>query len=284
MRRVELERPAGGVLLGYDTGPTGRADELVVFWHGGTPNTGEPPGPLLGAAGALGLRLLGADRPGYGGTSRDPDADVADVVPDVLAVADAVGVTRFAVLGHSGGGPRALACAALAPDRILAAVAVSSPAPPDADGLDRFAGMAPGIAAEQRAVAAGRTALAAHLARDEFDERAFTADDRAALQGRWSWFGPNVAAATPPGSQGQADDLLAAGRDWGFDPRTTRVPVLLVHGGADRMVPAAHSAWLAARIPGAELRVVPEAGHLSVLLDVDRLLADLRRLAERATA
>lgn len=281
MRSMELARPAGGVLKAYDTGPTGRADELVVFWHGGTANIGTPPEPLLGLAAELGIRFLGADRPGYGGTSRDPDADIADVLPDVLAVADACAVDRFAVLGHSGGGPRALACAALAADRVLAAVAVSSPAPAGAEGLDRLAGMAPGIVAEQRAVGEGREALRALVAADDFDESAFTADDWAALQGPWAWFGPIVQAAMEGGPDGQVDDLLAAGRPWGFDLEAIPVPVFVVHGADDRMVPASHAAWLADRIPAAELRIVPGAGHLSVLEAMPQVLAEFRRRTGR---
>ena len=280
MQDVELMRPAGGVLRAYDTGPTGRDDELVVFWHGGTPNIGIPPEPLLGLASDLGIRFVGADRPGYGGTTRDPDADVADVVPDVLAVVDAFGVDRFAVLGHSGGGPRVLACAALAPDRILAAVAISSPAPGDLEGFDRFAGMAPGIVAEQRAVAEGREAVLAMLAADGFDETVFTESDRAALEGPWAWFGPVVEAAMDRGPDGQADDLLAAARPWGFDLGAIALPVLLVHGADDRMVPASHAARLAALLPVAELRIIDGAGHLSVLLDAPRVLTELRRRAE----
>jgi pimeloyl-ACP methyl ester carboxylesterase len=280
MRGFDLTRPAGGVLHGYDTGPTGRDDELVVFWHGGTPNTGEPPEPLLPLAAELGIRFLGADRPGYGGTSRDAEADVADVVPDVLAVADAAGVRRFAVLGHSGGGPRVLACAALATDRVLAAVTISSSVPADADGLDRFAGMAPGIVEEQLAVAAGREALLAMQADADFDESAFTPADHAALAGPWGWFGRIVAAAMDRGPDGEADDLLAAGRSWGFDLDAVRLPVLVVHGAEDRMVPAAHGAWLAAHLPAGELRVVPGAGHIAVLEDAPHVLAELRRRAE----
>ncbi|GAA2753691.1 alpha/beta fold hydrolase [Amnibacterium kyonggiense] len=279
MRVLEVRRPAGGVLQAYDGGPTGRSDELAVFWHGGTPNTGAPPEPLRADAAVLGIRLIGADRPGYGGSTRDPEASIADVVPDVLAVADALGVARFAVLGHSGGGPRVLACAALAGPWVRAAVAVSSPAPPDAGGLDRFAGMAPGIVAEQRAAVAGRAPLLELIERDEFDERAFTEADRAALAGPWSWFGPDVAAAVRNGPDAQADDLLAAARPWGFDVGGVAAPVLVVHGADDRMVPAAHGAWLAERLPAGELRSVPGAGHISVLDESTALLRELRRRA-----
>jgi pimeloyl-ACP methyl ester carboxylesterase len=276
MRELDLERPAGGVLHAYDAGPTGSADELVVFWHGGTPNTGLPPEPLLAQAASLGLRFVGADRPGYGGTTRDPDASVADAVPDVLAVADAVGAVRFAVLGHSGGGPRALACAALAGDRLRIAAAISSPAPVGAPGLDRFAGMAGGIVREQEAATAGREALLAVLETGEFDETAFTPGDLAALGGPWGWFQSVVAAALEQGLDAEADDLLAAARPWGFDLTAIAVPVLLLHGGADRMVPVGHARAIAARVPTADLRVVPGAGHIDVLVEAPSVLRAIR--------
>jgi pimeloyl-ACP methyl ester carboxylesterase len=282
MQELELARPGGGVLHAYDSGPTGRHDELVVFWHGGTPNTGEPPAPLIDLAAAHGPRILGADRPGYGGTSRDPAADVADVVLDVTAVVDALAIQRFAVVGHSGGGPRVLACAALLPDRVLAAVAISSPAPPHAVGLDRFAGMAAGIVAEQRAVAAGRAALLDELEHAEFDTAAFTPADEAALRGPWGWLGGNVETALAQGLDAEADDLLAAGRHWGFDLAAVRIPVLIVHGDDDRMVPAAHGVWLAGQLPGSSLRLVEGAGRVSVLADLPGVLAELRYRAADA--
>jgi pimeloyl-ACP methyl ester carboxylesterase len=111
----------------------------------------------------------------------------------VAAIADALGIGRFAVLGHSGGGPHALACAALLPERVIAAVSVSAPAPFDADRLDWFAGWSPGIAAENRAAenraaAAGRAALEAHWAGAEPEDMSafFTDADIGALGGSWS--------------------------------------------------------------------------------------------------
>jgi pimeloyl-ACP methyl ester carboxylesterase len=89
----------------------------------------------------LGVRLITFDRPGYGESDRQEFRQVADVVPDVEAIADALGVEQFAVLGRSGGGPHALACAALLPDRVTRAGILVSLAPWGADGLDWFAGM-----------------------------------------------------------------------------------------------------------------------------------------------
>ena len=101
--------PDGRVLRAYDV--PGDDTRLTVFWHHGTPNVGTPPEPLLPMSREI--RWISYDRPGYGGSTPHPGRDVASAAGDVAAIADALGVDRFAVLGHSGGGPHALACAAL---------------------------------------------------------------------------------------------------------------------------------------------------------------------------
>jgi pimeloyl-ACP methyl ester carboxylesterase len=256
---TDVALPDGRTLHAYDTG----GDGPVVFWHHGTPNLGRPPEPLF----RDGVRWISYDRPGYGGSTPRPDRDVASVAADSAAVADALGVDRFALLGHSGGGPHALACAALLPDRALAVAGVSGPAPYGSPGLDWFAGMAPGSAASLRAAVEGRAVKEKHEADvDEDADIGFVPADWAALEGSWSWFGSVVGPATAAGPAALIDDDLAAVRPWGFDPATITAPVLLVHGAADRMIPAAHSRWLAAAIPAADLRIVPDEGHVSVLV------------------
>jgi pimeloyl-ACP methyl ester carboxylesterase len=236
--------------------------DLVVMWHHGTPNIGAPPAPLFADAARLGIRFISYDRPGYGGSAPRPDRSVASAAADALLVADTLGVGRFAVLGHSGGGPHALACAALLPSRVTAAVSISGLAPRSAPGLDWFAGMGPESAASLRAADAGRPAKEAYHPSDDVD---FTPADWAALSGEWGWFGSVVTPALANGPAPLNDDDLAYVRDWGFDPADIKAPALLIHGADDRMVPSAHSTWLAGRIPAAELKIVPGAGHLSVL-------------------
>ena len=262
MIETDVALPDGRTLHAYDTGGAGLR---TVVWHHGTPNIGSPPAPLFAAADRLGLRWVSYDRPGYGGSTPRPGRDVASAAGDVAAVADALGVDRFAVLGHSGGGPHALACAALLPDRVLAAASVSGPAPFGAEGLDWFAGMAPGSAASLRAAAAGRAAKEHHQATAGEQDIGFVPADEAALAGEWSWF---LTVVTPAMSRGPAplvDDDLACVSPWGFDPTAIPGPVLLVHGADDRMVPAAHSRWLADHGKNTRLRVVPGEGHVSVL-------------------
>src|ERR1700719_2426616 len=115
----------------YDTGAGDVEDRLAVFWHHGTPNIGAPPEPLFEAAAQRGIRWVSYDRPGYGGSTPHPGRNVASAAADVASIADALGLERFAVMGHSGGSMHALACAALLPQRVIGAVCVSALAPFD---------------------------------------------------------------------------------------------------------------------------------------------------------
>jgi pimeloyl-ACP methyl ester carboxylesterase len=246
--------------------PAGSGGErLVVFWLHGTPNTGTPPEPLFPAAERRGIRFVSYDRPGYGGSTARPDRDVASAAADVASAADALGIDRFAVMGHSGGGPHALACGALLRDRVASVVSVSGLAPFAADGLDYFAGMAPSGAAELRAAASGRSTLEDLLASSPFDPEIFTASDRAALAGPWSWLAGVAMQALEAGFAAMVDDDLAYVSPWGFDPEAVRVPVLLLHGSEDRIVPSAHGEWLGRRCAASDLLIREGDGHISVL-------------------
>jgi pimeloyl-ACP methyl ester carboxylesterase len=272
---TDLESGDGRRLHVYDTGGDG---SRTVFWHHGTPNIGAPPRPLFPAASRLGIRWVSYDRPGYGGSTARPDRDLASAADDVAAVADALGIGRFAVMGHSGGGSHALACGALLPRRVIGVVSVAGPAPYGAEGLDWFAGMSASGVASLRAAASGRAAKERHEAAAEYDPEMFTPADHAALSGDWSWFGEVVGPAVKDGPGGLIDDDLAYVAPWGFDPARVAVPVLFLHGGQDRVIPCAHGRWLASRCPAAEFRLRPEAGHISVLGSGEAALDWLRAL------
>ncbi|WP_161882374.1 alpha/beta fold hydrolase [Deinococcus alpinitundrae] len=277
MTQADLTLPDGRTLHFYDHFPTadqlGQAEALAVFWQHGTPNISMPPAPLFAAAERLNLRLVGHDRPGYGGSSPLPGRDVASAALDVANLADALGLTRFAVMGHSGGGPHALACAALLPERVVGAISLAGLAPFGAAGLDWFAGMYSGGAAELRAAQTGREALAICLASGDFDPEMFTPADHAALAGDWAWLNSVVQAAQVSGPGPMIDDDLAYVAAWGFDPARITSPLLLLHGEQDRIVPSSHSRWLADRCGSAELRLFPDDGHLSVLRGAEAALA-----------
>jgi pimeloyl-ACP methyl ester carboxylesterase len=260
---TEITLGDGRMLHAYDRGGD---DRLAVFWHHGSPNIGAPPVPLFPVADRLGVRWVSYDRPGYGGSTRQPERDLAAATADVAAVADAFGIQRFAVVGHSGGGAHALACAALLPDRVLGAVSVAGLAPYGAEGLDWFAGMAPSGVASLSAAAQGREAREKYEeSAPEFDPDDFTAADHAALAGAWSWLLDVVRPAIAGGPGGAIDDDVANTAPWRFDLGQVTAPVLLLHGGRDRMVPISHSEWLAQHCSTAELWRCPVDGHISVL-------------------
>jgi pimeloyl-ACP methyl ester carboxylesterase len=272
----DVELADGRRLHFYDTGAGDVEDRMAVFWHHGTPNIGAPPEPLFEAAAQRGIRWVSYDRPGYGGSTPHPGRNVASAAGDVASIADAVGLERFAVMGHSGGSMHALACAALLPQRVIGAVCVSALAPFDAKGLDWFADMAAAGVAELRAAAAGRVELERLLASTDFDPEQFTPADHAALRGAWSWLGVVAGKGLQGGPGGMIDDDLAYVALWGFDPGQVSPPVLFLHGGQDRIAPSPHARWLAQHVRVGELRLRPEDGHISVLSSAPEALDWLR--------
>lgn len=247
-----------------------------MLWHHGSPQTGAPLVPLLSAAAERGIRLLSYGRPSYGGSSPHPGRDVASAASDVEQIADALGLARFAVMGASGGGPHALACAALLPTRVSSVACLASLAPflanrangaDGADGpgaIDWFGGMA-SDGASLRAALAGRPAREHHERTTVFDPASFIARDYTALAGPWSSLSADAGKAAAAGSDGLIDDDLAFVAPWGFDVASITAPVLLIHGGQDRVVPPAHSEWLHRRLPRSELWSRPDDGHISIL-------------------
>jgi pimeloyl-ACP methyl ester carboxylesterase len=279
---TDLQLGDGGTLHAYDAGAEDGNGRLAVFWHHGSLNFGAPPEPLFPAAEELGIRWVSYDRPGYGGSTPSPDRGVETAAGYASAVADALGIDRFALMGYSHGGSHALACAALLPERVLGVVSVAGTAPFGAEGLDWFEGFGLGGAAELRAAAAGRAALEKHLAESD-DEPDFTPEDEAALAGEWSWFMDVFdAPALAGGTGGFVDDDLAGVGAWGFDPAEVAAPALFVHGGRDRVVPASHGEWLARRCPSAQLWLYPEDGHISVLNHAAAAMGWLRERADRS--
>ena len=270
--QTDLELRDGRTLHVYDTLADGADAGLTVFWHHGTPNLGPPPEPLFPAAARRGIRWVSYDRPGYGGSTPHPGRDLASAAADVTSVADALGIGRFAAMGHSGGSISALACGALLPERVLGLVCVAALAPFHAKGLDWFAGMAAAGAAELRAATGGRAALVERLTSNDFDPEQFTPADHAAIAGPWSWLG-GVAGQAPGGR---------SGRDGGRRPGLCR-PM----GVRSRAGPRAGA--VAARWPGsgrAQLPrqvardpdplggtvVAPGCGHISVLNSAEAAL------------
>jgi pimeloyl-ACP methyl ester carboxylesterase len=195
----------GRLVRSYDTGAESH-DALTLLWHHGSPQTGAPIEPLLAAAAARHIRLLSYARPSYGGSTPNPGRNVASAAADVAQVADALGLARFAVMGASGGGPHALACAALMADRISGVVCLAGLAP-FTDNFDWYGGMI--SSGGLRAAASGREARRAYAATARFDENSFTAADWAALGAEWAALGADSVKAGAAGPDGLIDDDVA---------------------------------------------------------------------------
>ncbi|NUT36620.1 MAG: alpha/beta fold hydrolase [Hamadaea sp.] len=235
----------------------------------------------------LGIKLISYDRPGYGGSTPHPHRSVADAVRDVLTIADHLGHERFAVVGRSGGGPHALACAALRPERVTRAAALVSLAPPDAPDLDWFAGMTEGNVREFTMAARDRGMLAEHLTRradeirsdpDKLIEALLKEVTDPDLQVVRDYairrlLTDTYSVAFEQGPFGWIDDVLAIRSPWGFTVEDIDVPTRLWHGADDNFSPVSHTRWFARHIPGAELEVQPATAHFGAVEVLPKLLA-----------
>ncbi|WP_149180609.1 alpha/beta fold hydrolase [Streptomyces sp. TRM49041] len=257
-----------------------------VFLLHGTPGSRLGPAPRGLVLYQRGMQLIAYDRPGYGGSDRLPGRSVADVVHDVTAIADALGLERFAVVGRSGGAPHALACAALLPERVTRTATLVTLAPRDADGLDWFEGMTAHNVREYEAatvdpdgVAARLTPRAEAIRRNPVQllddlRRELTLPDRLVVKdaGVRSMLLRNYQEALRTSPYGWIDDALAFCSPWGFDPADIPGEVLLWHGEQDVFSPPGHSRWLAERIPGATAVLEPAAAHFDALHALPRVL------------
>jgi pimeloyl-ACP methyl ester carboxylesterase len=273
----------------YVSGPDGGMP-LVV--HHGTPGERTQYPPFAKAAAARGLRYVSYSRPGYGGSSRQPGRAVADCATDTAAILDHLGARRCYTLGASGGGPHALACAALLSDRVLACATVAGVAPFGAEGLDFLAGMGRENHQEFGTALAGPAQLQGYLEQEARMFASVTAEqvaaalgdlvspvDVAALTGDFAaYVAGSFRNAVANGIWGWFDDDLAFTRPWRFELAGIGVPVVVWQGAQDRMVPFAHGQWLVAQLPRVRAKLLPEEGHLSIAVDkfgeiVDELLA-----------
>jgi pimeloyl-ACP methyl ester carboxylesterase len=261
---VEAGDPSGPAVVACHGTPGSR-----LLWRGSVED-----------AEARGMRLIGYDRPGYGESDPQPGRRAADAAADVAAIADALEIDRLAVEGGSGGGPHTLACAALLPDRVVAAASLAGVAPYAAEGLDWLEGMGQDNIDEFAAVLGGREELEPVLRR--LAESLLAAEPGEIVEALRSLMSPQdaavctgefaeyIKAATDEGIHrrldGWIDDDFAFVGPWGFELADIRVPVQLWHGSEDRFVPIAHGRWLAERIPGVDACLLEGEGHLTIQL------------------
>jgi pimeloyl-ACP methyl ester carboxylesterase len=251
---------------------------VPVFTLHGTPGARLIYPPLAEAAASMGIRLLGTDRAGYGGSTRNPGRSIGDEAADVRAVADALRIDRFGVWGFSGGGAPALACAARLPDRVVATASLAGVAPYGVPGLDWTAGMGELNVEDFRLLERDPEAFHRKCWTDRDEMLGWDPDqiregwasllsprDRSFLTEEYAgYLHAAIRAGLGPGADGMFDDNLSCVRPWGFEPTELVGPVQVWQGREDRFVPYAHGAWLAAHVPGAEAHLLDDEGHLSL--------------------
>jgi pimeloyl-ACP methyl ester carboxylesterase len=266
----------GRTLHVYDEGDP---DGVGVVAHHGTPACGRLHPHHIDDASARGIRLIGFDRAGYGASSANPGRSYRNEAGDVAALLDVLGIDRFATWGHSGGGPPALACAALLPGRCVAAATLASPGPYGAEGLDWLAGMGEGNVDEFELVLAGGDELEEAIVRSQAEFFSSGPDglrqamlsllsplDQDVMTHEFAAWGFRIMSeGAAERIEGWRDDDLAVVKPWGFEFADIRVPILLLHGTHDLMAPVAHGRWLAERIPGVEVEIGDTEGHLTLL-------------------
>jgi pimeloyl-ACP methyl ester carboxylesterase len=232
----------------------------------------------------LGVRVIGVDRPGYGNSSPLPERIVADWPADVAALADHLGIERFAVMGLSSGGPYTVACASLLGDRVVAAGVIAGVTDMGwADAYDNFA------ADEAELMRIGDAAKALAWCEERYGpngEHFFdhTGDlapaDEAVLADEviLTNLSLSFSEAFRPGIGGFSLDITVQARPWTFDASAITAPTNVYHGEADTLVPVAHGRHTASLIPNAQLHTFPEDGHLSMINRVPGVCSDLKAM------
>jgi len=278
MRDFDVITPDGRTLSVLESGdPAGRA----ILVHAGMPNSRLQYGPVVRIAERQGVRLISYDRPGYGRSTAQPGRSMASCCEDVRAIAAALEIDRLGVWGVSGGGPHALACAALLEDLVVAVASLASPAPFDAQDLDYYDGMGEMNVDDIRMSIEDPDGARAKCEQDRIEYIAtepetlvesvstlVSAVDAAVLTGELAAF--YVACARDgldAGSDGWWDDGVALVTPWGFELDSIRTPVLLRHGRHDRFVPFGHGQWLARHIPGVQAELSDDDGHLTLIVN-----------------
>jgi len=271
----------------------GEPQGYPVFYMHGFPASRIEARLVEDSLGGLGVRLLALDRPGFGRSDPRPGRTLLDWPLDVAAVADQLGIGRFALLGVSGGGPATLATAWRLADRVRGTGVVCGLGPLAEPGLlaqmqwparCSFGLMrsAPRLARPLFAQLVGPlmgmlpelTLRLLGIAAPQVDAALLSTPQVRAL------LALGVREAFRQGGGGATTELALLASPWGFDPEKIRVPVQFWHGRQDATVPCAHSEFLAARVPGSLLQILPGEGHFS--LPIRHVVTILRTLLERS--
>jgi pimeloyl-ACP methyl ester carboxylesterase len=265
----------------------------TVLFHHGTPGSTSQVKMFAPLVEDGHLFLVTTSRAGYGKSTRLEGRDIASVVDDARAALDAAGRNDYVVAGWSGGGPHALACAALDAPRCRAAWSLAGVVPSNLD-FDWTEGMGPENVEEFALAKRGGAEYEAMLAEYGDVFAVATEENVVELFGDLLQSEPDKAAFESPttraefaaslrqgfefGWRGFYDDDRAFLSEWGFDPTTIEVPVAVWFGGYDRSVPPAHGEWLAHHLPTATRHFFEGDGHVSLFTNhFDELSMAMRK-------
>ncbi|CCF82305.1 putative Hydrolase, alpha/beta fold family [Nitrolancea hollandica Lb] len=275
----------GGRRLGY--AEFGDPGGLPCFFFHGIPGSRLEAAFTEDLAAQHGIRVIGIDRPGMGLSDHVPNRRFLDWPADVIAVADALGIGKFAVTGVSGGSAYVAACALAIPERLHAAAIISGMGPQDTPGADRDMRpsrrllLALGRRAP-RALALVITPFTSRAARDPqryLDEMApvMAEADRAvlALPDVRRILLANFTESFRQGGNGIALDLALYCHHWGFRLEDITTETHLWHGEADRNVPVAFGRGLARAISNCRAHFYPNEGHLMAITRMPEILQTL---------
>ncbi len=241
-------------------------------------------GPIRAAR----VRFIAVDRPGHGLSTFQRDRRLADWASDIACLADHLHIDTFSVVGISGGGPHAAACARFLPDRVLRAGIVSGVGPladpGSEDDMVTFNRLIVRLARRSRYLAYPLFALNASFFRHCPEAAIRAAAGQSPVADREVMSRPDVRSAyiesyrrTPASSaRAAAQDFSLFARDWGFRLEDITPPVHIWHGDDDRNVPISHGRLQAERIPGARMHDCPGQGHLLFLARLEEILRSVR--------
>jgi pimeloyl-ACP methyl ester carboxylesterase len=294
---MQVPTPDGRELEVVVTGPE---DGFPLVSHHGTPQGAAPDAVVDDPAAERGLQVIWYSRPGYGESSprQAATATIADDIADVTTILDHLGHDRFLSVGWSGGGPRSLGCAALLPERCVAAVCGVGLVPPAEFDGDIRAGMGEENVEEFTAAVAGEAALTEWMEKHAGEFADITGHrvaealgslappvDAAVLTGEFAdQLAGTFRRALRQGYVGWLQDDLTMVRPWGFSVGDIRVPVSVWQGTDDTMVPFAHARWLIDHVPGARPHLAQGEGHLSLRTKMPEILDDLLDMAGMSSA
>jgi pimeloyl-ACP methyl ester carboxylesterase len=285
---VLIDLPDGRTL---EVATLGEPSGHTVLFHHGTPGSANLVKMLSPLADDDSLFIITMSRAGYGKSSRLEGRDVASVVSDARAVLDSLGRSDYVAVGWSGGGPHALACAALDAPRCLAAWSLASVVPSNLD-FDWTEGMGPenvadfALAKEAGPAYEARMALYGDAFKDATKDNVIelfggllSEPDKAAMAPEVAReaFAASMRQGFEFGWRGFYDDDQAMMKEWGFDPSTITVPVAVWFGDHDLMVPRTHGEWLAQNVPTATKSFFAGDGHVSLVTGhLDELSAAIK--------